>query len=76
MEEQNPITVAIGIVGLAALAKRCGVSYQAVRKWEKQGRMPRTEWTGETHYSEAIAEATDGQVTRDSLLAWRMRAAA
>lgn len=35
----NAVTRAIQIVGLAQLAAACGVSYQAVRKWER-GRPP------------------------------------
>lgn len=35
----NGVTIAIDRVGLAALAKKCGVSYQAVRKWEA-GKIP------------------------------------
>jgi hypothetical protein len=31
--------------------------------------MPRTEWTGETQYSERIQELTGQQVTREQLLA-------
>jgi hypothetical protein len=44
------------------------VSYQAVKKWEKAGRLPRTEWTGETNYSTVIERLTDGKVTRGDLL--------
>jgi len=66
--EGNQITRAIEIVGLAELAKACGVTYQAVRKWEAAGRLPRTEWTGETHYASAIERATAGRVTKRKLL--------
>ena len=44
------------------------VTYQAVRKWIAKGRLPRTEWTGETNYSAAIESITDGRVPRCSLL--------
>ena len=50
------------------LAKHMGLSYQAVQKWQKAGRMPRTEWTGETQYSAQIEGVTGGQVTKASLL--------
>ncbi len=36
-------------------------------KWARSGRMPRTEWTGETQYSLAIERATHGAVTREEL---------
>lgn len=62
------ITVAIDHVGLSKLAKACDVTYQAIRKWEKAGRLPRTEWTGETDYSAIIETETDGKVTKSQLL--------
>jgi len=64
----NPITQAIDAVGLGVLAKHLGVSGQAIRKWEAAGRLPRTEWTGETNYSDVIEQVTSGVVTRDALL--------
>ena len=51
----SPITKAIKAVGLQPLAKACGVTYQALRKWEMKGRLPRTEWTGETDYAAKIS---------------------
>ncbi|WP_225031783.1 helix-turn-helix domain-containing protein [Paraburkholderia sp. XV] len=44
------------------------VTYQAVKKWAARGRLPRTEWTGESHYASAIERVTGGQVSRESLL--------
>lgn len=71
MDEPHPLKRAIALAGLTAVAKACSVSHQAVRKWEAGGRMPRTEWTGETHYSAAIERLSGGQVTKDQLLgAW------
>lgn len=61
------ISEAVKIIGLRPLAEACGVSYQAVRKWEKNG-MPRTEWTGETSYSETIESLCGGRVTKAQLL--------
>lgn len=66
--QTNQITRAIEIAGLAEIAKACGVTYQAVRKWETAGRLPRTEWTGETHHANAIEHVTAGQVTKQQLL--------
>lgn len=65
----NPLSKAIEVVGLSRLAAGLGVTYQAVRKWEKACRLPRTEWTGETAYASTIERLTDGSVTRDELLA-------
>lgn len=61
------LSKAIIELGLSNVAKACGVSYQAVRKWEKKG-LPRTEWTGETNYSEAISQLSNGQFLRESFL--------
>ena len=55
----NAVTQAIEHVGLAELARRCGVSYQAVRKWER-GRVPAERCLD-------IEKATDGRVTRYDL---------
>lgn len=54
---------------MAALAKRLQLSHQAIRKWQIAGRMPRTEWTGDTTYAQTIEEATAGRVTKAQLLA-------
>jgi predicted site-specific integrase-resolvase len=62
------LSKAIEIVGLQDLARGLGVSYQAVRKWEAAGRLPRTEWTGETEYADRIVELASGKVSRRRLL--------
>ena len=59
---------AIEVVGLQDLARGLGVTYQAIRKWEAAGRLPRTEWTGETNYIDRIVELSGGAVSRDELL--------
>jgi hypothetical protein len=67
----NPVTLSINALGLMPMAKACGVSYQAIRKWERIGRFPRTEWTGESDYIGRVvtAAAEKGQsITRDQLL--------
>lgn len=64
-----PIQKVIDIVGLAPLARELGVTYQAIRRWQKQGRLPRTEWTGETEYASTMEKLSGGQVTREQLLA-------
>ncbi|MFA5920076.1 MAG: YdaS family helix-turn-helix protein [Methylococcaceae bacterium] len=50
------------------VAAVCGVSDRAVRKWHEQGRPPRTEYTGETHYALIIDSATNGKVHAHELL--------
>lgn len=66
--QENLISKAIDLTGLTNLAKACGVTYQSVKRWEAKGRVPRTDWTGETDYARCIETATKGQITRDQLL--------
>lgn len=75
MVRMNLIETAVADVGgLTAFTKALNerierpVTYQAVRKWIAKGRLPRTEWTGETNYSAAIELMTAGRVLRSSLL--------
>lgn len=72
----NLISQAIEIVGLVRLAGALGVTYQAIRKWESKGRLPRTEWTGETDYAATIEAETGGKVSKAALLATPSRQAA
>lgn len=74
--EPNLISQAIEIVGLAKLARALGVTYQAIRKWEARGRLPRTEWTGETDYAALIEAETEGRITKVDLLSIQARKAA
>lgn len=69
MNSAHPLETAIARVGLAALARGLGVTHQAVRKWGRATRLPRTEWTGETGYAQTIERLTDGIVTKAQLLA-------
>lgn len=68
MNSSNLITKAIYLTSLSDVAASCQVSYQAVRKWEKNGRLPRTEWSGETSHAKNIERLTKGEVTREQLL--------
>lgn len=69
MSTIHPLEEAIRLLGgVGALASILSVSGQAVRKWQRRGRLPRTEWTGETDYSRRIEQSTQGRVTRDQLL--------
>ncbi len=40
----------------------------ACNKWLRQGRLPRTDYTGETNYAKALEELTGGKVTAEQLL--------
>lgn len=55
----NPVTRAINLVGLKRLAEELGVTYQAVRKWERS-RVP-------AERCAAIQRATGNQVMRHDL---------
>ena len=66
--KENLISKAIEVVGLSKLARVCGVRYQSIYKWQKRGRLPRSDWTGETDYASRIEKATHGQITRAQLL--------
>jgi hypothetical protein len=51
----NPITTLIEKAGSAkAVADALQLTSTAVLKWEKRGKLPRTEWTGETNYAEKL----------------------
>ena len=41
--------------GPVVVGKACGLSTRAIYKWDKNCSLPRTEFTGETSYSEVIA---------------------
>ncbi|CAD5376737.1 conserved hypothetical protein [Pseudomonas sp. OF001] len=43
--------------GVARASFVCGVSQRAIYKWIAAGSLPRTEYTGETHYAERLAAA-------------------
>ena len=67
----NLITKAIEIIGLNPLAAACSVTRQAIRRWEKAGRVPRSDFTRETHYAPIIEIESKGQITEAELLDWR-----
>jgi hypothetical protein len=68
MEKQNLITKAIKLIGLNPLAAACSVTRQAIRRWEKSGRVPRSDFTHETNYSGIIATETNQEITKLQLL--------
>ncbi|WHL26248.1 hypothetical protein [Pseudomonas juntendi] len=58
--------------GVAAVAQACEKSPRAVYKWLSAGRLPRTDYTGETSYAQricALATANGAPVEIGSLLA-------
>lgn len=43
--------------GIGAAAKVCNRSYQALNKWRLASCLPRTDYSGETHYAKLLAVA-------------------
>lgn len=67
MSSTHPIEQAIEKVGLVKLASHLGRTHQAIRKWQRAGRLPRTEWTGETQYAERISSVCGGSPSVEQL---------
>jgi hypothetical protein len=75
MNTSTPINHALAkavqqLGGYAQTAVLCKVNISVVWRWAKRGRLPRTEWTGETHYAELIEAATHGAITKAELLSY------
>lgn len=65
----NSISHAVEKVGgPIAAAKACGITRQAIDKWIAKGRLPRSDYTGETQYAAKLAAASDGAFTEQWLL--------
>lgn len=71
----NPIQTVLDLAGgPVALTREINrridrpVTYQAVLKWARLGKLPRTEWTGETSYAKAMSAAVGGKVKVRELL--------
>ncbi|ENW20939.1 helix-turn-helix domain-containing protein [Acinetobacter haemolyticus] len=54
--------------GVKAVAGWLGFTPKAIYKWCEKNELPRTEYTGETKYSEKIEEMSNKQVTKEELL--------
>lgn len=71
-ESQTALEEARSIVGsFERLGAVCGTTGRAVRKWRDAGRLPRTEYSGETDYAARIEAATGGRVCASRLLSFR-----
>lgn len=54
--------------GTGKAAQACGVSPRAVNKWIKSGRLPRTEYSGETNHAQRLSQASGGRFSAEGLL--------
>ena len=71
MDTITPLRKALHLCrGIYGMAEICGVTHGSVHQWRKRGCLPRTEWTGETHYAEKIEAATNGAITKAELLSY------
>lgn len=61
---QEPIKA----IGVAEVAKACGVSERAVYKWIANGFLPKTEFFQKTNYAEKIEEISHGKYQASELL--------
>ena len=66
---QKTLEDVIKTVRVSVVADVCGVSQRAIYKWMDNGKLPRTEYTGETNYAEKIALASNGLFSVDEILA-------
>jgi len=67
-DQETSLNMAIRLLGgERQAASICGKTVQAIRKWLARGVLPRTEYTGETHYAELLAAASNGAFTAEWL---------
>ena len=77
-KKKTPNALELAIVeagGQVAVTKACGVSPQAVNRWVANGRLPRTEYSGETQYAQIISDLAGGFCADDLLRSLKPSAA-
>ena len=57
----------IDSLGAAKVADLCGISVRAVYKWRTSNSLPRTEYTGETKYSEILSQALENVISAEEI---------
>lgn len=57
----------IDFLGAAKVSGLCGVSVRAVYKWRASNSLPRTEYTGETRYSEILSQALENVISAEEI---------
>lgn len=63
----NNLKAIIDYLGPIKVADICGISVRAVYKWRTLNSLPRTDFTGETLYSEKLSQALNGSITADEI---------
>ncbi len=66
-DQPHPLEQAIARIGLSRMAKELSLTAPAIRKWQRAGRLPRTDWTGETRYAEQISTMCGGVPSEQDL---------
>ena len=67
--DETPLArVVRAIGGQVKAGEACGVSAAMVGKWIRQKHLPRTEYTKETDYSGALANASFGRFSKEWIL--------
>lgn len=64
---QKTLEDVIKTVRVSVVADVCGVSQRAIYKWMDNGKLPRTEYTGETNYAENRS-CINGLFSADAIL--------
>lgn len=54
--------------GVQAVAQANDLTERAIYKWIKKDALPRSEYTGETAYSQQIAALSKGKLTKEQIL--------
>ncbi|EJG5923483.1 MAG: DNA-binding protein [Citrobacter sp.] len=64
-EKLPSLSEVIKAIGVQSISTACGCSPRAIYKWIEKGCLPRTDFTGETHYAEQIAVASSGKYSAE-----------
>lgn len=68
---ESVLKKAFNTISIYDLSCELGIAYQSIQGWCRRGRLPRTEWTGETKYAEKIEKITNGEVSKEELLSFK-----
>lgn len=67
-DKQSPVAKAIEFFGRTKVSEITGVSRPAVRKWERNGYFPHTDYSGKTAHARKLVDASEGHFNIDDLL--------